>query len=38
MMSQLADWIERTRKSEDKKKKIVKMVKPLHHQLLESGL
>ena len=35
MMSQLADWIEHTRKSEDKKKKKVKMVKPLYHQLLD---
>ena len=39
-MSQLADWIEHTRKSEDKKKKKkkVKMLKPLYHQLLDLGL
>ena len=37
-MSQLADWIEHTRKSEDKKKKKIKMVKPLYHQLLDLGL
>lgn len=39
VMSQLADWIEHTRKSVDKKnKKTVKMLKPLYHQLLDLGL
>ena len=38
MMSQLADWIEHTGKSENKKNKTVKMVKPLYHQFFDLGL